>query len=245
MGHWIKLKASDGFELGAWRAEPKAPRAAASSSCRKSSASTRISARSPTATPPTAISRSRRPFSIAANETPISPTAPTASRAAARSSKRLRARRRCSTSAPRSRRPRAPARSASSAIAWAARSHGWPRRKRRACRRPSAITAAASSALKDLKPRVPTMLHFGEKDEHIPVAGVREVAAAHPDVPIYFYPRRPRVQPRRRRGLSRAQRGPGEIAHAGVLRQASGLVAQASRAPWAGRSRSPGRGEGE
>ena len=27
MGHWIKLKASDGFELGAWRAEPKgAPR---------------------------------------------------------------------------------------------------------------------------------------------------------------------------------------------------------------------------
>jgi carboxymethylenebutenolidase len=43
-------------------------------------------------------------------------------------------------------------------------------------------------ALKDLKPRVPTMLHFGEKDEHIPVAGVRQVAAAHPDAPIYFYP---------------------------------------------------------
>ena len=42
--------------------------------------------------------------------------------------------------------------------------------------------------LKDLKPRVPTMLHFGEKDERIPVAGVREVAAAHPDTPVYFYP---------------------------------------------------------
>ncbi len=43
-------------------------------------------------------------------------------------------------------------------------------------------------AQKDLKPRVPTMLHFGEKDEHIPVAGVRELAALRPDVPIHLYP---------------------------------------------------------
>ena len=43
-------------------------------------------------------------------------------------------------------------------------------------------------AQKELQPRVPTMLHFGEKDEHIPVAGVREVGALHPDVPIYLYP---------------------------------------------------------
>ncbi len=43
-------------------------------------------------------------------------------------------------------------------------------------------------AMKDLKPRIPTMLHFGEKDAHIPIAGVREVAAAHPDVPIHIYP---------------------------------------------------------
>jgi carboxymethylenebutenolidase len=42
--------------------------------------------------------------------------------------------------------------------------------------------------LKDLKPRVPTMLHFGEKDQHIPVAGVREVAAAHPEVEVHIYP---------------------------------------------------------
>jgi carboxymethylenebutenolidase len=42
--------------------------------------------------------------------------------------------------------------------------------------------------LKDLKPRVPTLLHFGEKDQHIPVAGVKEVAAAHPDVPVHIYP---------------------------------------------------------
>jgi carboxymethylenebutenolidase len=42
--------------------------------------------------------------------------------------------------------------------------------------------------LKDLKPKVPTLLHFGEKDQHIPVAGVKEVAAAHPDVEVHIYP---------------------------------------------------------
>jgi len=41
---------------------------------------------------------------------------------------------------------------------------------------------------KAMKPKVPTMLHFGEKDEHIPIAGVKEVAALHPDVPVYIYP---------------------------------------------------------
>ena len=28
--------------------------------------------------------------------------------------------------------------------------------------------------MKDMRPRVPTMLHFGEKDQHIPIAVVRE-----------------------------------------------------------------------
>jgi carboxymethylenebutenolidase len=42
--------------------------------------------------------------------------------------------------------------------------------------------------LKGLKPRVPTMLHFGEQDSHIPVAGLREVEAAHPEVPLFLYP---------------------------------------------------------
>jgi carboxymethylenebutenolidase len=40
----------------------------------------------------------------------------------------------------------------------------------------------------DLKPKVPTLLHFGEKDTHIPIAGVKEVAAAHPDVEVHVYP---------------------------------------------------------
>ena len=42
--------------------------------------------------------------------------------------------------------------------------------------------------MKTLKPKVPTMLHFGEKDQHIPIAGVKEVAALHPDVPVHIYP---------------------------------------------------------
>ena len=44
------------------------------------------------------------------------------------------------------------------------------------------------TGLKDLTPKVPTLLHFGEKDQHIPVAGVKEVAAAHPDVEVHIYP---------------------------------------------------------
>ncbi len=36
-------------------------------------------------------------------------------------------------------------------------------------------------------PRVPTMLHFGALDSHIPLSGVREVAAAHPSVPVHVY----------------------------------------------------------
>jgi carboxymethylenebutenolidase len=42
--------------------------------------------------------------------------------------------------------------------------------------------------VKELKPRVPTLLHFGEKDQHIPIAGVKEVAAAHPEVEVHVYP---------------------------------------------------------
>jgi carboxymethylenebutenolidase len=42
--------------------------------------------------------------------------------------------------------------------------------------------------LKDLKPLVPTLLHFGDKDQHIPIPGVKEVAAAHPDVEVHIYP---------------------------------------------------------
>jgi len=37
------------------------------------------------------------------------------------------------------------------------------------------------------EPKVPVLLHFGRLDEHIPVAGVEKVAAAHPEVEIEWY----------------------------------------------------------
>ena len=38
------------------------------------------------------------------------------------------------------------------------------------------------------KPRCPVILHFGEKDQHIPVDSVKEFGKAHPSLPIYMYP---------------------------------------------------------
>lgn len=39
-----------------------------------------------------------------------------------------------------------------------------------------------------LAPRVPVLAHFGERDAHIPVEGVRAFAAAQPGVAVYTYP---------------------------------------------------------
>jgi carboxymethylenebutenolidase len=39
----------------------------------------------------------------------------------------------------------------------------------------------------DEKPRCPVILHFGEHDQHIPVASVQEFGKAHPSLPIYMY----------------------------------------------------------
>ena len=44
------------------------------------------------------------------------------------------------------------------------------------------------TALEDLKPKAATLMHFGEKDQHIPVDKVREVAAGFPEVEFYYYP---------------------------------------------------------
>lgn len=41
--------------------------------------------------------------------------------------------------------------------------------------------------LKDEKPTVPTMFHFGETDQSIPLEKAKEVAAAHPEVTSHFY----------------------------------------------------------
>ena len=42
-------------------------------------------------------------------------------------------------------------------------------------------------AAKDESPRMPTILHFGSNDAHIPVAGVKEFEALHPTLPVYVY----------------------------------------------------------
>jgi carboxymethylenebutenolidase len=44
------------------------------------------------------------------------------------------------------------------------------------------------AAHKDEKPKVPTILHFGEKDQGIPMADVEKIKAARPDVKVYAYP---------------------------------------------------------
>jgi carboxymethylenebutenolidase len=37
------------------------------------------------------------------------------------------------------------------------------------------------------EPKAPVMLHFGRKDQHIPKGEVDKIAAAHPEVEIYWY----------------------------------------------------------
>jgi carboxymethylenebutenolidase len=37
-------------------------------------------------------------------------------------------------------------------------------------------------------PKCPVMAHFGERDAHIPVAGVRKFAQEHPEVQVFIYP---------------------------------------------------------
>ncbi len=42
-------------------------------------------------------------------------------------------------------------------------------------------------AARDLKPKVPTMLHFGDQDHGIPNDQVAEIQKQHPDVPVHVY----------------------------------------------------------
>ena len=61
-----------------------------------------------------------------------------------------------------------------------------------ACRLPGLAAASCYYgsgvlAAKDQSPKIPTILHFGAKDAHIPLAGVKEFEAAHPDLPVYVY----------------------------------------------------------
>lgn len=41
--------------------------------------------------------------------------------------------------------------------------------------------------MQDEKPRVPTLLHFGDKDQSIPMSDVRAIEAARPEVTVHVY----------------------------------------------------------
>jgi carboxymethylenebutenolidase len=43
-------------------------------------------------------------------------------------------------------------------------------------------------ANKELEPRCPAMLHFGETDHAIPIAEVQAMKAARPELTVYIYP---------------------------------------------------------
>ncbi len=43
------------------------------------------------------------------------------------------------------------------------------------------------AGMNDLQPKVPTMLHFGDQDAHIPVSDVEKIRDAHPDVTVHLY----------------------------------------------------------
>lgn len=44
------------------------------------------------------------------------------------------------------------------------------------------------SKIADMKPKVPTQMHFGEKDDHIPMNVVEEIKQKQPECEIYVYP---------------------------------------------------------
>lgn len=44
------------------------------------------------------------------------------------------------------------------------------------------------AAMVDRTPTVPTMLHFGERDDHIPLSDVEKIRAAEPSVQLFTYP---------------------------------------------------------
>jgi len=62
-----------------------------------------------------------------------------------------------------------------------------------ACRL-SGLTAAVAyyggglAAMANEKPQVPMILHFGDKDQFIPLADIEKIKAARPEVPVYVYP---------------------------------------------------------
>jgi carboxymethylenebutenolidase len=57
--------------------------------------------------------------------------------------------------------------------------------------KPDAVSAYYGGGIygtKNEKPTVPTQMHFGDKDMHIPMTHVNELRKLHPDVQVFDYP---------------------------------------------------------
>ena len=95
-----------------------------------------------------------------------------------------------------------------------------------ACRVPGLSAAVAFyggmiGKFADEKPKCPMQMHFGEKDEGIPMDVVATIKQKQPQAEIYTYPdARARLLLRRARELPQGSRRPGVEAHAGIPRQA-------------------------
>lgn len=188
MGHWIKLKADDGFELSAWRAEPNgAPRGAivviqeifgVNSHIR--SVADRFAEAGYLAIAPAVFDRVEPGIDIGYDQ-------PSIAKGMEYAGKMNRD---------------AAMKDVAAAIAAAGEAgkvgivgycmggtFAWI-----ASAKLTGLSAAVGYygggilGLKDLKPMVPTMLQFGEKDAHIPIDEVRELEKQHPGVSVYTYP---------------------------------------------------------
>jgi len=188
MGHWIRLKASDGFELSAWRAEPaSAPRGGVvvvqeifGVTAHIRAVADGYAADGYLAIAPAIFDRGERDA-----ELPYGPEGLARGRALLEKIPREATLADLGAAV-------ATAKSAGKVgivgyclggtLAWVAAA------------RLDGLSAAVGyygggvAGLVELKPRVPTMLHFGEKDEHIPLADARKVAAAHPEAAVFLYP---------------------------------------------------------
>ncbi len=188
MGDWIKLKASDGFELGAWRAEPKgAPRGGLvvvqeifGVNAHIRSVADGFAADGYLAIAPAIFDRGERGFDVGHE-----PASMERGRALAQKIDReamLLDIAAAVEAAKAGGKVGIVGYCLGGTLAWLAAA------KVEVLAAAVGDYGAGVPTLGGLKPRAPIMLHFGELDAHIPLDGVRAFAAAHPDTPVFTYP---------------------------------------------------------
>ena len=188
MGQWTRLKASDGFELGAWRAEPKGgPRGGVvvvqeifGVNAHIRSVADGFAADGYLAIAPAIFDRAERGFDVG-----YEPEAMARGRDLAQKIDRetmlldvaaaVEAAKACGKVG-------VVGYCLGGTLAWMAAA------KVAGLAASVGYYGGGVPTLGGLKPHAPVMLHFGELDAHIPLDGVRAFAAAHPDTPVFTYP---------------------------------------------------------